>query len=196
MSDVARLLKSNPFSTHRVRPGLLEYRFEAGQSFDAFFTELKAANWRGQIVGPHGSGKSTLLCSLANYWSGFDRKPLRINLNAGQRSLPKIDWSSMNAQSQLIVDGYEQLSLFAKSRLVLRTMLSGVGILVTSHGSACWLAKVHETRTSKRTAIELETDLVTPRAPELISPDVISHCYDANQGDIRETFMMLFDKVA
>lgn len=60
----------NPFAVSRIGLAQLEF-FEANSgSVDLVVKQLRRANWRGQIIGPHGSGKTTLTIALARALAG------------------------------------------------------------------------------------------------------------------------------
>jgi ABC-type phosphonate transport system ATPase subunit len=59
--DAAPDCAVNAFSTRRIRPGQLAYRFADGLSLETLVLRLETHGYWGEIVGPHGSGKSTLL---------------------------------------------------------------------------------------------------------------------------------------
>src|SRR3989304_6033095 len=80
--------RANPFATCWTRPGAMAYRFPDGETAEQLVSQLAAANWRGEIVGPHGSGKSTLLESLKPHLVAAGRSVSAITLRDGQRRLP------------------------------------------------------------------------------------------------------------
>ena len=129
---------SNPFSTRRVRPGSLPFVFPAGVDADAARgPTARANNWRGEIIGPHGSGKSTLLATLIPYLVAAGREPLLVTLHDGERSLAahRAALAAAEPRSIVIIDGYEQLAFWNKTRLRWRCRRRNHGLIVTAHQS-------------------------------------------------------------
>jgi hypothetical protein len=127
---------SNPFATRFVRPGAIPFLFPPAIDAERLVARLAELNWRGAIVGPHGSGKSTLLESLRPELSRAGRRVVHFALHDGERSLPPTprESRSWNKNTVVIVDGYEQLSVWNRWRLERRQRRIGCGLLVTSHG--------------------------------------------------------------
>ncbi len=75
MSLTANSSEHNPFATRHVRPGAIPYRFAPGSAAEGVVERLAAADWQGQIIGPHGSGKSTLLATLLPAIESAGRHP-------------------------------------------------------------------------------------------------------------------------
>jgi hypothetical protein len=132
------LTTDNPFASHRMRPGALPFLFPAGTSAESLVIQFAENDWRGQCVGPHGSGKSTLLAALLPVLKSRGVSPRAIALRDGQRRLPAdlLSPSSSKEQLVLVVDGYEQLSLFSKLLLRWRCWRRGWGLLITTHAHA------------------------------------------------------------
>src|SRR5437764_10280820 len=107
---IRRRMSSNPFATRFIRPGAIPFLFLDGDSAEAIIERLKANHWRGQIVGEHGSGKSTLVATLIPLLEQAGRNIVLIKIGPGERRLPEIGKSSLLPTTDLIVDGYEQLS--------------------------------------------------------------------------------------
>jgi len=134
---------SNPFSTRFIRPGAIRFLFPDGESAALLVQRLRENRWGGQIIGPHGSGKSTLLATLKPELETAGRQVLWITLHQGERRLPALDRRSLGPTTQLVIDGYEQLSwwtvgtsmtfspftLDAKDRLVVTYRTKGSLIL-------------------------------------------------------------------
>jgi energy-coupling factor transporter ATP-binding protein EcfA2 len=126
---------SNPFATCWTKPGALAFRFPAGAGAEQLVNRLAAQGWHGEIVGPHGSGKSTLLETLRPILAAGGRQVTMITLRDGQRWLPRghLRRALTRPRPLVIVDGYEQLTWFARAWLRCRCRFSGVGVLVTAH---------------------------------------------------------------
>ena len=180
----------NPFSTRHVRPGSVDYVFGEGEDAGRIVARLRAAGWRGEIVGPHGSGKSALLAALIPEIRRAGKVPLLVELHDGQRRLP-MRLSRLASKHVLIVDGYEQLGFWARFRLAsLRRWhfrRGVIGLLVTSHRSAGF-PKLHRTRPT----VELAARIVERLAADVPRED-IQRAFDRQGGNIRETLFDLYD---
>ena len=112
--------RANPFATCWTRPGAIAFQFPADESAEQLVARLAAANWRGEIVGPHGSGKSTLVATLQPQLAAAGCSIAAITLRKGQRRIPAafVRRSLAAARPLIVIDGYEQLSW--PSRLFLR----------------------------------------------------------------------------
>ncbi len=180
---------NNPFATRWVRPGAIEYVFSDGQSAEGLVQQLQAAGWWGQIVGPHGSGKSTLVETLIPVFAGLGREPLLIAFHDGQRSLPQSPatdrWS---ANTQVVIDGYEQLSRTSRFGLKWRCRRAGCGLLVTAHASV-GLPALIQTEPDQMLATRLVERLIESEAGVITRADIAAS-YASCDANVRE---MLFD---
>ena len=207
---------TNPFSTHRVRPGSLHFRFAPHDAIDPLMQELHQHRWRGQIVGPHGSGKTTLLRTLDAHWRHQARDPVTVTLHDRQRAMPRLPWTDFDDATQLIVDGYEQLSRLERWRLVHRCRARRCGLLVTSHQQQKNLPVLYQTQTTLElvdeivralldTATHIEFDQPlrdflgcnrnrhTQPPGNACGPSLVETRFAESQGDVRETLMLLYD---
>src|SRR6476469_9808642 len=107
-------MRSNPFATRFIRPGAIPFLFLDDDSAEAIVERLKANKWWGQIIGAHGSGKSTLVAMLIPLLEATGRQVVSLKIRPGERGRPAIDKSSLSPTTQLIVDGYEQLSWWSR----------------------------------------------------------------------------------
>jgi hypothetical protein len=188
----------NPFATAFVRPGALPYLFEADVSARSLVAKLRSCGWWGQIVGPHGSGKSTLLASLVPRLEEAGRRPACVTLHEGQRTLP-VDASDItvwDADTQVVVDGYEQLGWLARLRLKSTCRRRGSGLLVTAHQDV-GLPPLWTTATSDELAWQIVSLLIDreqkrPGAAVIARVDVIAS--RRRHGDnLREALFELYD---
>lgn len=183
----------NPFCTRRIRPGAIPFIFPPGQNAETLVDRLRQAGWWGEIVGPHGSGKSTLLAALTAAIERAGRQTVLVALHDGQRRLPLELRSDPRLQTPvvLVVDGYEQLSLW--SRLVLKRFCRrhGAGLLVTAHQSV-GLPMLCQTVASLSLARQIVAALMGGREPPF-TPEEVSQCLSRRGGDLRETLFDLYD---
>ena len=177
--------RPNPFSTRFVRPGSIDYIFGKNETAAKVVARLKAGHWRGEITGPHGSGKSALLAALIPEICRAGKEPLLAEVHDGQRRLP-LGPLQLETNHVLIVDGYEQLGLWARVRLKgLRRR--GIGLLVTSHRPVGFPV-LYNTRPS----LEVAEKIVERLAPDVSNKDVKS-LFDHRGGNIREMLFDLYD---
>ncbi len=183
----------NPFSTRHTRPGALPYRFPGAATAEQLVERLACRRWWGQILGPHGAGKTTLLHSLLPTLLKAERDIQLFTLHGGQRHLgatrEAID--SWDARTQVIVDGYEQLSWLARVRLKSHCRRQSAGLLVTTHrdlGLPTLLLVQPNLATVCHLVADLTRDTVTP-----IDNEDVRRCFDQQQGNVREVFFALYD---
>ncbi len=173
----------NPFASRFVRPGAMPFLFPSGIDATRLVERLAAAGWRGAIVGPHGSGKSTLLAALMPHLHAAGRRVLRVTLHDNQRRLPSATWTDPRDCDILVIDGYEQLGLWERWR-VLRQK---TGLLVTSHRSVA-LPELW------RTAVTVDVAMrVVERLAEGQAPGDLADCLSRRRGNLREVLFDLYD---
>lgn len=197
MSEAHRNLpEENPFCTRRIRPGAMPYLFEPGQSAESLVDALRAAQWRGEIIGPHGSGKSSLLASLIPAIEQSGMATRLVELHDGQRRLPADLMRDLKSCSDtlVIVDGYEQLSGWSRSRLSRLCRVRGLGLLVTAHVSV-GLPFLAQTVPTVDLARRIVDQLLGSRASSLDSP-VIARFFARHEGNLREMLFDLYDEHA
>ncbi len=185
--------ESNPFSTRFIRPGAIDYLFPPGISAETLATALQQQNWRGSIIGPHGSGKSSLLVALVSVLESRGRRVIQQQLQGGQR---KLDWSVLkprewNRETQLIIDGYEQLSRWQRTWLHWRCWHRGAGLLVTAH-EPVRLPLLFTTKPSLEIALGIVQRLL-PESDDHITPADVAEAYAKHQGNLREMLLSLYD---
>lgn len=184
-------MSSNPFATRFIRPGAIPFLFLDGDSAESIVDRLKSHNWWGQIIGPHGSGKSTLLATLTPLLESAGRSVLSLKIGPRERKLPPIDVASLSPTTQIIIDGYEQLSWWSKWKLRHLAHTAKAGLLVTAHANA-GLPMVYQTMPNEAVA-QAVVDRLTDAARLPIPEAEISAAYHSTGGDIRETLFKLFD---
>jgi hypothetical protein len=183
----------NPFATRYTRPGALRFRFAKGESEARIVEELRRQQWWGQIVGPHGSGKSTLLATLMPEMEAAGRQVRWVALRADDRRWP-LDadaWRQFTSATQLIVDGYEQLTPWRRWLLTGRCRKHGNGLLVTTHRDL-GLPTLYTTNPRLDLAIEVARELL-PGGDTTISDGDIEAAWRANPGNVREMLFDLYD---
>jgi len=194
----------NPFCTRRVRPGALEYRFLPGDSLAQFYDRWRAANFRGAIVGPHGTGKSTFLAAVRRYLSERQVAICSCTLHTGERRLPPSAWQAIREYrttvsckqyagpaAVVIVDGYEQLSLWERWRLRRQVTRGSLGILVTSHTATLWdtlLTTGADRRVIMAIVDELQADFAEP-----VDSNDVAVAISQHPTNVREALFALYD---
>lgn len=184
---------TNPFATRFTRPGAISYRFPPGATAASLVDKLAAARWRGQILGPHGSGKTTLLSTLADELTARGRCIVSFVQHDGARRLDvsATEANCWNSQTQVIIDGYEQLGWSARWWIERTCQKQQAGLLITTHTDV-GLPLLCETSTSEALATELVSHLLAEQAA-IISPEDVSRCYRQHAGNLRETLFALYD---
>jgi hypothetical protein len=181
----------NPLATRYVRPGAVEYLFPPGVDAGQLLDRLAAHHWWGQIVGPHGAGKSTLLATLLPRLARAGRGPLPVVLHNGQRRLPiDLRAADLPAATQLVIDGYEQLSRVERWRVRRWCRRRGWGLLVTAHDDV-GLPEVFRCAVDAPLAVALVTRLAGPQA---FSPEEIAQVLADQHGNLREALFALYDR--
>lgn len=192
--NLAPTRHSNPFATCWTRPGAIEFQFPTGESVATFVDRLVAANWRGEIIGPHGSGKSTLLATLLPLLTAAGRSVASIGLHDGERRLPK-PWlrDALSAPNPLLViDGFERLSWLSRRTLDVRCRHAAAGLVVTAHRSV-GLPQLYQTQPDLTLAMQLFSTLTVDN-PSPISRADIAASHARHGSNLRELFFTLYDR--
>ena len=185
---------SNPFSTRYVRPSAVPYVFPDGVDAQQLLATLGTAGWWGQIIGPHGSGKSTLLHTLVPHVEGAGRRVAFHTLRQDQRRLgvSRAAISTWDANTQVVVDGFEQLNWLCRISLRRVCRKRRAGLLVTAH-RPIGLPTLWTTPTSAPLARRIVVGLLGETPKVHIAEEEIDELLDANRGDVRELLMDLYD---
>jgi hypothetical protein len=143
-------------------------------------------------VGPHGAGKSTLLATLTAPLASAGRSVIQVTLHQGEKSLPAVldDWDSWSAATQVIVDGYEQLTWWSRRQLARRVRERQAGLLVTSHaptGLPTLVVVAPRWEAAEQVVRRLVPD------ENIITTDDIQRTFRACDGNIREMLFQLYD---
>jgi hypothetical protein len=184
-------MSSNPFATRFIRPGAIPFLFLDGDSAEAIVERLKANHWRGQIIGEHGSGKSTLVATLVPLIEAAGRRVVVLKIGPGERRLPPVEKSLLTSGTQLMIDGYEQLSWWSRLRLRWLVGRSGAGLLVTGH-SDVGLLTLYATKSSEEVAAAVVNTLIANQGSAIAAHEV-AEAYGEAGGNVRETLFKLFD---
>lgn len=194
-------LRSNPFATRYTRPGEIAFLFPPGQSAGTVAAALKKAGWWGEIVGPHGSGKSTLLAALRPELMAHGRQVVHFALSQGERQLPTggsrdpgaggQDPDTWSEQTQVVIDGYEQLSWWNKRKIQRLCRQRGAGLLITAH-EPCGLPTLLKTAPSLELAQSIVRQLL-PAGDATISAEDVAAAYDHHPTNLREMLFHLYD---
>lgn len=182
-------VRSNPFATRYVRPSAMPFLFPAGLDTAALVERFRTNQWRGAIIGPHGSGKSTLLESLCRELDHQGHDVLRTTLHNHQRRflLP----AEVAVRQILAVDGYEQLSGWARWRLARRCRRFHCGLLVTSHRRTR-LPELYRTIVDAELLQCIVAQLLVD-ANDLISADDVRRAFSCHGQNAREALFALYD---
>jgi hypothetical protein len=194
MSTVA--LWRNPFATTFIRPGAIPFNWEwlnrdavQPRSFAELTVHWQRHQQRGAIIAPHGAGKSTLLCSWINWLQEYGHAVLHLTLHVGQRTLPEWNWSP---NVILLIDGYEQLSIWSKFRLWQRIQRTNQPLIVTAHDETCYatLLKFEPSYTQfchvARACMATVTNVELPEQQ-------LQECWQTAGKNLREGLFLLYD---
>ena len=185
---------SNPFSTRYTCPSAVDYLFPVGTDTGQVVDKLHDAAWWGQIIGPHGSGKSTMLNTLVPALKQAGRSVAFYTLHRSERRLPidRAQTRAWDSNTQVIVDGYEQLGWMQRIWLRRKCLAQRTGLLVTAH-RCMGLPLLWQTTTSTDLAWQIVMRLLARPNYDCISRADVEEAYKTTQGDVRETFMALYD---
>jgi hypothetical protein len=203
--------ESNPFATRFTRPGAIAYLFAKGESATALVARLAEQGWWGEIVGPHGSGKSTLLAELGPALAAAGRKVAwrQIGLTradggdwerapvSGVRKVPPrfaavtAGSEFWNETTQVVLDGYEQLSWWWRRRVQALCRRRGAGLLVTAH-EPLGLPPLVRTQPSEKLAQQVVAKLLADVQSPVTAADV-REAFARTGGNVRETLFALYD---
>ena len=195
MNGSSPLPDGNPFATRCVRPGAIDYLFPPECGAEQLVRRLGENRWWGEIIGPHGSGKSTLLETLVPHLRRAGRRVERFTLHQGQRRL-QIEPAAArgwNADTQIIVDGFEQLSWWGRRRMKGLGVRIGCGLLVTAHRSVR-LPPLYRTDVTLETAQAVVARVLPPGESPVTREDV-AQLFALHGSDLRELMFGLYDLV-
>lgn len=185
---------SNPFSTRFTRPGAIGYLFPPGQSAVGTLDLLRSNNWWGEIIGPHGSGKSSLLAELLPLLEATGRRVMLYSLHQGDRTLPisKTDVATWSEETQVVIDGYEQLSWWSKRRLQSQAKAQRAGLLITAH-QRMGLPPLFATEPTLALARQIVAELVKGEPNQALTDADVAAAFAAHGANLREMLFSLYD---
>lgn len=183
----------NPFATRFIRPGALTYLFSPDESAESLVERLRQNGWRGEIIGPHGSGKSSLLAKLIPQLTAAGRTVVHYGLHQGERSLPvsRADVARWNEKTQVIVDGYEQLSWWSRRKLLSLVNSRQTGLLITAH-QPMGLPTLLSTRPTLALARQIVSRLL-PAGDMTLNENDIAAAFAMHPTNLREVLFALYD---
>jgi hypothetical protein len=177
---------------------MIPFQFPEGQSAAGIIDRLRAAEWRGQVVGPHGSGKSTLMAALLPTLAREAVAVVVARLHADSRQLPGTVEDALGRSSRtvarpfIVIDGFEQLSPWRRIQLVRRCRHRGHGLLASAHRALSGLPVVYRTRVTQETAWRVVGFLLRERDCPF-TPEAVSAGLAARDGNLREYLFDLYD---
>lgn len=189
----------NPFSTSRIRPGAIPFRFGDGEDdVDRLIERFMADNRLGQIVGPHGSGKSTLLALLREHFERQGQEIVHVELHDGSRQLAigREVWRAIKrnaGRTFLMIDGFEQLGRLTRWSVVYAARRRKFGLLITSHDkSSAAIPVLYQTKIDRLVAKRLIEEL-TVDYPFAVEPSDLDDLIVRHQEDFRAVLFELYD---
>lgn len=189
----------NPFSTRHTRPGALPFLVDSdGAPVDAARLARRViSRHRSSIVGPHGTGKTTLLAHMRPHLEQENRDCCRwATLCNGEPSTEL--WNILSAVPTtgiMIVDGYEQLVVAERLRLIGIAWRRRIRLLVTAHHPPRLFDVISHTGTSRQTARLLAAALLDdfPAHREIMMRAFDEH-WDGADGNIRQLWATLYER--
>jgi hypothetical protein len=102
-----------------------------------------------------------------------------------------IDSVALSAETQIVIDGYEQLSWWSKLKVRRLASRTRAGLLATAHKDV-GLPTVYETKPSEEVALAVAARLLAEKNTQFPRSE-ITGAYQAANGNVRETLFKLFD---
>ncbi len=191
---------SNPFRSSNIRPGANEFLFAEGQSVEQLYERLQELPF-AQIVGPHGSGKSTLLVALAEYLFDQGTDVVRHVFDARtwepsrqSKAIGRLQSELVSPPAVVMVDGFEQLSSWRRSRFIRRFRLLGKKLIDTTHRDLGAPSLYQTTATIEVASRVIDSICLRERVPNVVSDTDLTRLWKAHDGNIRELLFALYDE--
>jgi len=180
----------NPFLSRCVTS--VPYFFPPGtqENMLSLLAERFEQNGRvGQIIGPHGTGKSTLLEALSQQLKG---PVIKIVLRDRQRRLPPDFTGDHDKNCVVIIDGYEQFSVYSRLWLWWKRRQFGFGFLITAHRPIFGWPVLYETAPNRETYKRILQTLLKNEVE--MDSQMLDSLFTKHQGNLREIFLELYDQ--
>lgn len=186
-------VRSNPFSARFVRPGAIPFIFRDGESARTVVLRLQSQNWRGEIIGPHGTGKSTLVAALHAELRAFGRTPRQQTFHDGVVRFAELTPPALPLDPGivLIIDGYEQLSLWQKFRVRRACRRAGCGLVITAHRPS-GLPALYRTVVTPELAGDVFAVLTAEQTAHVTCSD-LHESLAARKGNLRQALFDMYD---
>jgi DNA replication protein DnaC len=173
---------------------------------------LKFSNfgYRSQIVGQHGTGKTTLLIPLMNFLENCHHKIIFVSLHNHEFKFPISFWEDCKKVEEgfkkedetgytkkppvVVIDGYEQLSINQKAKILRLCFIRKMGILVTTHQPVWQIPILFQTKSSPKILEEIVSYLLKKTGQTLpFDQSQYSTLFEQYHGNIRDIFFSLYD---
>ncbi len=196
-------MQTNPFATRFIQPGAIAYkRFDGGSVAELAQRFLELSSKRGSIVGPHGSGKSTLISSLVQEFKSHrpDLKihQLRFSSNESTASSLNCSLRGWRHSEIVILDGYEQLTVWSKIKVAWTARIHSIHVLATAHQSISRFETLWETSVSETSSQWVVEQLLADRGgledpSELLKSEEWVNSRAKHGQNLRESLFDMYD---
>lgn len=178
----------NPFRSKCV--DALGYTSPSGEPWAEIESRIRAAGFRGALVGPHGHGKSTLMLRLAKLDppAGHEQHDV-IQVMPNGSNLREVKLAIAIHEGRLMIDGYDLLPW--QTRAALRKRRE---VIVTSHRETR-LPTLVRCQTTPQLLGELVGRL-SPAVREALGEEALTSLHIRHAGNVRDALRELYDRVA